>query len=121
MNKGSYQLHIEISENIQIKIGSLGICNFEKGKYVYTGSAMSSLTKRVERHLKMNKKMHWHIDYLLTNRNVTITKIELFPSSIKQECQLNHDIINNHNGVPAVLGFGSSDCKNCPSHFLLVQ
>jgi len=36
--KGIYILLIRISKNIQVKIGSLGKINFNKGIYAYVGS-----------------------------------------------------------------------------------
>jgi len=38
---------------------------FPAGWYVYTGSARNGLAQRVGRHLRHNKRKHWHIDYLL--------------------------------------------------------
>ena len=37
-------------------------------------NAMNSLESRVKRHLSDNKKKHWHIDYLLLNKNSKIKK-----------------------------------------------
>lgn len=73
--KGSYCLIINVEKDTKIKIGKkLGIINFKKGCYVYVGSAMNSLESRVKRHLSDNKKKHWHIDYLLLNKNSKIKK-----------------------------------------------
>ncbi|MFB6215830.1 MAG: DUF123 domain-containing protein, partial [Candidatus Aenigmatarchaeota archaeon] len=44
-------------------MGALGKIDFRQGVYVYVGSAMNSVEKRLERHFSDNKKMHWHIDY----------------------------------------------------------
>lgn len=30
---------------------------------MYVGSAKANLTKRIERHKRKRKKMHWHLDY----------------------------------------------------------
>ena len=77
--KGSYCLIIDISRDIKQGIGKMGELNFKKGLYIYVGSAMNNIEKRVERHIKTskgrNKILFWHIDYLLSNRNVKIRKI----------------------------------------------
>ena len=96
--KGSYCLIINVEKDTKIKIGKkLGIINFKKGCYVYVGSAMNSLESRVKRHLSDNKKKHWHIDYLLLNKNSKIEKI-----------------IENEESIA---DFGCSDCK-CHSHLI---
>lgn len=57
---GTYCLIIEIKEKSTIKVGALGIIKFEKGYYIYVGSAMNSLVSRIKRHMKDDKKLHWH-------------------------------------------------------------
>ena len=37
--------------------------HFNAGYYMYVGSAKANLTKRIERHKRKRKKMHWHLDY----------------------------------------------------------
>lgn len=119
MDSGCYQLKIEIKENIILKVGALGVCSFEKGIYVYTGSAMKNLSKRVARHKSKEKKLHWHIDYLLAHPSVKLVKAEIYPSDKKEECYFNQKLLKN--GAKAVVPkFGSSDCKTCPSHLLKV-
>ena len=103
--KGSYCLIINVEKDTKIKIGKkLGIINFKKGCYVYVGSAMNSLESRVKRHLSDNKKKHWHIDYLLLNKNSKIKKIYTKESGEKLECE-------------SIADFGCSDCK-CHSHLI---
>ncbi|QKQ98789.1 DUF123 domain-containing protein [Candidatus Nanohaloarchaea archaeon] len=63
--KGVYLLFLELEEDREIEIGALGQINFSKGKYVYVGSAQNSVEKRLQRHFSTDKKLHWHIDYLL--------------------------------------------------------
>lgn len=118
MNKGSYQIYLYISKDIEVKIGSLGLCSFPEGRYIYTGSAMKNLAQRIARHQKKIKKRHWHIDYLLENHNTVIEKIEIFPSLIKEECDKNMELIEKQKAISIIKKFGSSDCKKCPSHLL---
>lgn len=113
--KGSYCLIINVEKDTKIKIGKkLGIINFKKGCYVYVGSAMNSLESRVKRHLSDNKKKHWHIDYLLLNKNSKIEKIYTKESGEKLECKIAKKIIENEESIA---DFGCSDCK-CHSHLI---
>ena len=110
--KGAYCLLISVNKNTISKIGALGKLSFKKGNYVYVGSAMNSLEKRIQRHLCSKKKIFWHIDYLLSNKNVKIKKVFYKESAKKEECDIAKKVAKN--GV-AVKKFGCSDCK-CKSH-----
>nr|WP_235592322.1 DUF123 domain-containing protein [Methanobrevibacter olleyae] len=99
----------------KLKIGHLyQDYKFKKGYYVYIGSAMNSLISRINRHLSDDKKMHWHIDYLLKSQNSTIRDILFNISNKKIECDLANKIAKNGEEVPK---FGCSDC-NCKSHLI---
>jgi len=120
--KGTYILEINIPEEQNISIGSLGIITFKKGNYYYVGSAMgnsgsATLINRVKRHASLpeEKALRWHIDYLLENENSFLTKIYMVPSSHKLECQLAQELLNISDDY--IKNFGSSDCK-CVSHLL---
>jgi len=119
MDSGCYQLEIKIKENIALGIGALGLCAFERGIYVYTGSAMKNLGKRVARHRRKNKKIRWHIDYLLAHPSVELADVKIYPSEIKEECLYNQKKLHEGAKVP-VAKFGSSDCRQCPSHLLKI-
>lgn len=109
--KGCYCLIIKLNENSQIKIGKkLGIIDFDKGYYVYVGSAMNSLESRINRHLSDEKKLHWHVDYFL--RQSEIEEVIFNESAEKIECELSHYISTKSEGVK---DFGCSDCE-CESH-----
>ncbi len=125
-NKGSYQLIIKIKKRSNIKIGALGFKIFEKGIYIYTGSAMKNLLQRVERHLKNAKgkseiKIRWHIDYLLANENAEIIEVKTFPSERREECERNLAVLKEKDASVPVKGFGSSDCNSCPSHLIKIK
>lgn len=112
-NKGNYCLIISLENDSNIKIGAKGKISFNKGYYVYIGSALNSLTKRIERHISEKKKKHWHIDYLLLNKNANIKEV-IFTYSIKKiECDISNEINKNSDGYIEL--FGCSDC-NCISH-----
>lgn len=61
--KAIYLLFLQLEESKTIEIGTLGKIEFEPGTYVYVGSAMNSVEKRLERHFSETKNKHWHIDY----------------------------------------------------------
>ena len=109
--KGCYCLIIRLNEDCKLKIGKrLGELRFRKGYYVYVGSAMNSLESRIRRHLSNEKKLHWHVDYLL--KKAEITDVIYNESTKKVECELSQYISTKSEGIE---NFGSSDC-NCESH-----
>ena len=87
---------------------------FKKGYYVYIGSAMNSLVARINRHLSDDKKMHWHIDYLLKSEHSEIRDVLFNVSDEKIECDLASAIAENGGPIPK---FGCSDCS-CSSHLI---
>lgn len=112
--KGTYCLIINNKTETTIKVGAIGLINFKKGFYIYIGSAMNSLVPRINRHLSDEKKIHWHVDYLLRNKNTFIKEI-LFNIGEKEiECKLAQSISKKGKEIDK---FGSSDC-NCNSHLI---
>ena len=109
----SYQLTIELSKASRITIGKFGTFEFVAGQYVYTGSARRNLEARIARHLRREKTLRWHIDYLLASRYAAVTQVI---RSSEPECTLNQAV----DGTIAVAGFGASDCtRGCGSHLKL--
>ena len=116
-NSGLYQLHISLSDMEAIDVGSLGRFAFPKGKYIYTGSAKRGLNARIDRHKRNEKKVYWHIDFLLAAKSAKVTSVDTFEFEEGGECALNQSIIGEH----IVRGFGSSDCRNgCKSHLVYI-
>ena len=107
--KGCYCLTIHLKNAKKIKVGKLGNINFKKGYYVYVGSAMNSLESRLKRHLSEDKKLHWHIDYLLKKAEITCI---IYNENKKVECELSQFLKTKTDGVK---NFGCSDCE-CESH-----
>ena len=112
-DKGNYCLIIHMLKDSRIKIGAKGFMFFKRGYYVYVGSALNSLSKRVTRHLSDNKKKHWHVDYLLLNKNTIIEEVIYTYCSKKIECEVSCEISEDADDYIKV--FGCSDC-NCVSH-----
>ncbi|MHC1709654.1 MAG: DUF123 domain-containing protein [Methanomassiliicoccales archaeon] len=110
---GAYVLVLHLSAPATIGVGVLGQMCFEEGNYFYCGSAQAGLLPRLARHMRPDKKMHWHIDFL-TCRGSVLGALA-FKGSKDTECRL-ADAISDIPGIdPVGRGFGSSDC-GCPTH-----
>jgi len=108
--KGIYALIIKLDKNKQIRIGRLGPIDFKKGQYVYIGSALNSLPGRINRHLRHDKKIHWHIDYLLSEAK--ISEVLFLETGEKLECHYSKKLQEN---LDVIKNFGASDCS-CGGH-----
>ena len=116
--KGIYVLEIKVKKSFEEKIGALGKIRFFSGKYFYVGSALKGIEKRVERHLKKEKKIHWHIDYFLANQNSKIENVYCKETkNKKEECETAKKLAKKGKEVKK---FGCSDCK-CKSHLLEIN
>ncbi|MDG6999951.1 MAG: GIY-YIG nuclease family protein [Nitrososphaerota archaeon] len=122
MVKGFYTLLIRITKTFSRQIGSLGRVSFEKGNYVYVGSARSSLFPRLSRHFAKQKPLHWHIDYLTTSKFSSI-KVALYAATKRKgiECLLSAKLAAL-SFCKAISRFGSTDCKRgCIAHLYLLK
>jgi len=110
-DRGSYLILYHLPKKRFMEIGGLGKVTFKQGYYIYVGSSMKSLTKRVERHRRSRKKVHWHIDYF---RGLAEFQAALpVRSEDDLECELASAMTKlSEWSIP---GFGCSDCS-CPSH-----
>lgn len=118
--RGVYVLIIELNESLSLFLKSLGNLYFDKGTWIYIGSAMgigsTSLEKRIRRHFRSEKTIHWHIDHLL-NSDSKIRAAIWSESSASVECEIakNIEIMTKINLGPR--RFGASDCKQkCWTH-----
>ena len=120
--RGIYALILNVRKEFSLNIGkNLKDIRFKKGRYVYVGSALNSLEKRLQRHISKDKKIHWHIDYLTTSRYSSIENILYLKTDSKLECNLSQNIAKLSNAEP-IEKFGSTDCKSgCKSHLYHVQ
>jgi Uri superfamily endonuclease len=110
--KGIYVLLVRLSKDCRVRIGALGDLAFECGLYGYVGSAQNGLEQRVKRHLRKEKALFWHIDYLLAHKNAKVENV-LFKNVEKaEECNI-AALFSKHG--EQVNGFGCSDCA-CKSH-----
>ncbi len=108
--KGSYVLLIQLPKEQTITTGSLKALHFLGGYYAYVGSAMGGFKSRLRHHLNDNKRLHWHIDYLL--QKASINSIIVCGTNDRVECAVAQACSCQFYAIP---GFGSSDCK-CRSH-----
>lgn len=113
--KGVYTAFFRVEEEKSIEIGALGEKKFAPGLYVYVGSAMNSIEKRLKRHFSEDKKLHWHIDYFSLEAEPVYWLA--FPVESKFECILSR--CASESGEP-VKDFGASDCS-CNSHLYRVK
>jgi Uri superfamily endonuclease len=117
-DRGVYILFLELEKTQKIKPGRLAEADYKKGMYIYVGRARKDLQARISRHIRKEKKLFWHIDYLL--RKAKLREIWT-RENFFDECRT---VSNLHDFFPSPSqnhkGFGSSDCR-CPGHLLHVS
>lgn len=112
-DKGTYILLVNLDKTQRIKPGKLPEADYEKGTYLYVGRAHTGLQARIKRHIRSQKKLFWHVDYLLQKAKIVDiwTRQNFFA-----ECSTADEIRHFRTPAPkAIQGFGSSDCR-CRSH-----
>ncbi|MCJ7783607.1 MAG: DNA/RNA nuclease SfsA [Desulfobacterales bacterium] len=110
-DQGSYLLILNLRRNRKINVGKLGKVLFRKGFYVYVGSAMANLSKRMERHRHLRKRHHWHIDEL--RAVAEFHSVLAIRSSQRLECEVAKGM--SEIAEWSVPRFGSADCS-CDTH-----
>jgi Uri superfamily endonuclease len=117
--RGVYVLLIRVLNNINVEVGGLGSVEFRKGDYFYVGSALNNVESRINRHLRSDKKLHWHIDYLLNNNSSKIISYFVLETDNKSfECRIADELKKRAELIPE---FGCTDCK-CTAHlFYLIK
>lgn len=108
---GSYVLILRLIGCSELAVGRLGMLRLPAGHYAYVGSALAGLQARLARHMRRDKRHHWHIDYLLDVAEIVEAWAYLGPERV--ECQW--AALLSKQLEPAARGFGSSDCR-CPTH-----
>jgi Uri superfamily endonuclease len=112
-----YAVHLQLEKDQDITIGKLGTFHFQRGSYIYVGSAKRSILSRLNRHKKIEKVKRWHIDYF--RPYCEITKIITYEED-DGECRLAEKLRKSMNGSLPIKGLGSSDC-HCFSHLIYIQ
>jgi Uri superfamily endonuclease len=114
--KGIYVLIIQLEKEAELSVGSLGMVTFKPGLYAYVGSAQANLEQRIRRHLRKEKRLFWHIDYLLDSDAAKVVKVLHKEADKNGECAVADKL--SEKGEP-VDGFGCSDCR-CRSHLFRI-
>jgi Uri superfamily endonuclease len=117
-DQGLYILVINVEKGQKIKVAKLPETYYQPGFYLYVGRAKRGLRKRVDRHLRSDKKLFWHIDYLLQKSKV-------------DEVWIKHDSLDECRAAKKIAQiakasvildnrFGASDCR-CPGHLVYLS
>ncbi len=96
----------------------MGEVSFKEGDYIYIGSAKGCLETRLQRHLRKEKRIFWHIDYLLENKKAKI--LQIWTIDKKMECQTAEVFCQVPTTEIIKKGFGSLDCK-CETHLFHIK
>jgi Uri superfamily endonuclease len=118
--RGTYALHLELERETIIAVGRLGTFRFPAGHYVYVGSALGSggLAARLARHRRRDKKLRWHIDYVLAHAHIVDVTVD--DSGQRLECAWARALLSTPGAQVVAPRLGSSDCA-CPSHLVYLQ
>ncbi|KAF0120374.1 MAG: hisS [Methylocystaceae bacterium] len=111
---GAYALALRLGAPLDVRIGK-NSATLPAGDYLYCGSARGSggLRARLARHMRSQKRAHWHIDQLTAGASL----IGAFVEEQGDECALNAALGALSIPLPIpVAGFGSSDCRRCAAH-----
>lgn len=115
---GTYILLIAVDRALALDVGRLGAVAFPPGYYLYVGSALGNLQARLARHLRREKRVHWHIDVLLGQAR--IVEIWYRPGRERLECAWARALAGAPGLTPWGRRFGSSDCR-CPTHLFYAE
>ena len=109
--KGTYLIVTTFYRGKNIVVGKLGQIHFQKGHYVYVGSAFGpgGLNARLRHHTGVKARKHWHMDYL----NLPARQIHVSAQDKQLEHEWAYALLQNADG--SIPGFGCSDCA-CFSH-----
>ena len=104
---GLYLAVLELKTATAVEIGALGTFDFKPGFYTYIGSAQVGLAKRMRRHKRTRKRLHWHIDYL---RNAVDSVTTFAIRGATEESALADDVARLGRRFPR--NFGATDCSD---------
>lgn len=111
---GAYVLVLDLLRPLSLPDGH----TLDPGRYAYAGSARGpgGIRARVGRHVRPGKTVHWHIDRLTGTAGVLAAAA--LPDAT--ECAAADFLRDSFGGTTPAPGFGSSDCRRCPSHLVLM-
>ena len=111
MDGGVYIAVFHLPRARRITVGRLGRHDFAPGLYFYVGSAQRGLQKRLARHGRRNKRLHWHIDSV--SARARMLGAILIAGPRRRECEIAAELARLLSRP--VAGFGASDCR-CAGH-----
>ena len=114
---GTYALLLHAEETQSIEVGALGTMTVRPGWYVYVGSAFGpgGLQARVQRHVRGDGALHWHVDYL--RAVTTLASVWYTHDPERRECTWATLLRKASSSHVPMEGFGASDC-GCPAHLV---
>ena len=114
---GTYVLVFRLTTETRVKT-RYGYALLRPGLYAYTGSAFGpgGVRARVGRHLKREKKVRWHIDWITTKDSFEPVEVWVF-EGLRVESYVSELLAKRFR---AVKGFGASDCKE-DSHLFIIS
>jgi Uri superfamily endonuclease len=116
---GTYVLLIDVTDPLELTVGKLGLVRLPPGRYAYVGSAHGpgGLQGRLARHVRRDRRRHWHIDHLT---EISPVPYVYFRTYTKQfECQWTQRLLDLSGATAPAPGFGSSDCRaGCLAHLV---
>ena len=114
---GAYLLHCVVDRPVSLppRFGGL----LPPGDYLYVGSARQpgGIRARCRRHLSRGKARRWHVDWI-TEESAEVRAAAMVAA---EECAILGALLKMPGMSVPVPGFGSSDCRTCPAHFLSVR
>ncbi len=117
-NSGVYILEIYLKDELFLNSKKFNLL-LHTGYYYYFGSAQKNLISRINRHIKKDKIIHWHIDLLTTNSKCNVSNVYYLLDMGKEiECEMRKKVEEGFHLLHPIKSFGNSDCKNCYSHLL---
>lgn len=99
----------------RVAIGRLGPVSFERGMYLYVGSARGpgGIAARLRHHWRPAASPRWHLDYLRRRTRPAAAWIGLDDN--QRECSWATLLGGDTSLSPGPAGFGASDCR-CQTH-----
>lgn len=116
---GTYCLWLQLETPLRIPVGRIGELSLPPGLYAYAGSALGpgGLQARAGRHLRAEKPLRWHIDWLTVR--IPVAAIWYQTGRERLECAWAQAILQAPGASIPLRGFGASDCA-CPAHLFAV-
>ena len=115
---GAYALLIRLRRPLRCSIAGRADGRLDPGLHLYAGNAWGpgGIRARVARHLRTHKTRRWHID-----RITAVTRpvgVIAWPGG--DECAIVAQALRLPGVAVPIAGFGSTDCRSCPAHLLLL-